>query len=155
MPQLERGGKFTYGWSKVGDAGRIVVPKQALEEYHLLESQKVILMPGSRTSGGFALGCYELVERSPFGRRVVTDPTFGQHDISEGEVILIGGKPYCWIRLRAGRIRLGPDALSSYGVILGDRLLVIRGSSLAIAFATRGPIVQDAARHTELDVFVP
>jgi len=50
MPQLVKGGKYTFGWSRVGDTGRIVIPAEAVEEYRLKESEKLILVPGSKTS---------------------------------------------------------------------------------------------------------
>ena len=53
MPQLARGGKYVYGWCKVSDGGRIAIPAEAMDDYGLKEHDKVILMSGSRRSGGF------------------------------------------------------------------------------------------------------
>jgi hypothetical protein len=33
MPQLVKGGKHTFGWSRVGKTGRIIIPPEALTEY--------------------------------------------------------------------------------------------------------------------------
>jgi hypothetical protein len=55
MPQLGKGGKHVFGWSRVKEAGRIVMHSQARKEYGLKESEKLVLMPGSRTSGEFGL----------------------------------------------------------------------------------------------------
>ena len=55
MPQLVKGGKHVFGWSKVGEQGSIVIPSEAFAEYHLITGENVILMSGSKTSGGFGL----------------------------------------------------------------------------------------------------
>ena len=33
MPQLERGGKYVFGWSQVSENGVIVIPGEAVGEY--------------------------------------------------------------------------------------------------------------------------
>ncbi len=35
MPQLVKGGKYVYGWSKVSTKGKIAIPDKAKEEYNL------------------------------------------------------------------------------------------------------------------------
>jgi bifunctional DNA-binding transcriptional regulator/antitoxin component of YhaV-PrlF toxin-antitoxin module len=155
MPQLVKGGKHTFGWSRVGDTGRIIIPPEAREEYGLKESETLLLVPGSQTSGGFGLGSQESLARSPRG--VVADllPGLGASRVPAGEVVEYKGKPYCWVELRKGGVSVPPSTLQRYGVRLGDRLLVIRGSGLAIGFAVRGPIVEEAKNHRELEVFEP
>jgi bifunctional DNA-binding transcriptional regulator/antitoxin component of YhaV-PrlF toxin-antitoxin module len=155
MVQLVKGGKHTFGWSLVGDTGRITIPPGALEEYRLRESEKLILVPGSRTSGGFGLGSQESVRRSPLGVVLEVHPALGEFRVPEGETVEYEGKPYCWVELRGGGIAVPPGTLGRYGIGVGDELLVIRGSGLAIGFAVRGPIVEEAKRHPELDVFEP
>jgi hypothetical protein len=51
-----------------------------------------------------------------------------------------------------GVIDLSAQALANYGVTIGDRLLVIRGSGSAVGFAVGGPIVQEARKHRDLPV---
>jgi len=155
MPQLVKGGKHTFGWSSVGDTGRIIIPPEALEEYRLKESEKLILMPGSQTSGGFGLAPRESVRRSSLGVVVDVHPGLGEFQVPEGEVIEYKGKPYCWVKLRDGGVTVPPETLEKYGIRIGDKLLVIRGSGLAIGFAVRGPIVEEAKKHRELEVFEP
>ena len=55
MPQLVKGGKYVFGWSKVSDEGKIVTPSKAFIEYHFKAGEKIILLSGSKTSGGFRL----------------------------------------------------------------------------------------------------
>lgn len=153
MPQLVKGGKYTFGWSLVMDTGRTIIPPEALEEYRLKESEKLILVPGSRTSGGFGLGSQESMKRSPLKR--VVDMLLGLRELQvpEGDVITYERKPYCWVELHNGGVTVPPTTLKTYGVKIGDKLLVIRGSGLAIGFANRGPIVEEAKKHRELEVF--
>jgi len=155
VPQLVKGGKHVFGWSRVGDAGRIIVPPEALEEYCLKESGRLILVPGSRTSGGFGLGAQESVRMSPLGFVLETHPELGEFRIPEGEAVEYERKPYCWVELRGGGITVPPGTLEQYGIRIGDSLLVIKGSGLAIGFAVRGPIVEEAKRHYGLAVFEP
>lgn len=153
MPQLAKGGKHVFGWSRVGRRGQLVVPPEALDEYGLGESPRVILLPGSRTSGGFALASPRSLVESPLGAAARAHPELGECRIGEGEVLEHKGKPYCWVGLRQGRASIPPRALAAYGVRAGDSLLVVRGSGLAISFIVRGPLVEEARRHPELDVF--
>jgi bifunctional DNA-binding transcriptional regulator/antitoxin component of YhaV-PrlF toxin-antitoxin module len=153
MPQLVKGGKYAFGWSRVGEQGRVVIPPEAVEEYHLKESEKLIVMPGSRTSGGFGLAPPESLSRSPL-RAVLDDCSArGIFQKPAGEIIQRKGKAYCWVELRDGGVSIPPAALAKYGIRIGDRLLVIRGSGLAVGFAVRGPIVAEAEKHRELKVF--
>ena len=155
MPQLVKGGKHVFGWSRVGGEGRIIVPQEALVEHRLRESEKLILVPGSRTSRGFGLGSRESVSRSPLGEVLEAVPKLGEFRVPAGEAVEYDGKPYCWVELRNGGITVPTRTLEEYGIQAGDSLLVIRGSGLAIGFAVRGPIVAEAKRHPELEVFEP
>jgi bifunctional DNA-binding transcriptional regulator/antitoxin component of YhaV-PrlF toxin-antitoxin module len=153
MPQIARGGKHVFGWSLVMDTGRILIPPMALKEYRLKESEKLFVIPGSRTSGGFGLGSQASLKKSPLKRRVDMLPGLKKFQVPEGGVIEFLGKPYCWVGLRDGGVTIPEATLKMYGISIGDALLVIRGSGLAIGFALRGPIVKEAKRHSELEVF--
>jgi hypothetical protein len=153
MPQLVKGGKHAFGWARVGDGGRIVIPPEALEEYGLRESERLIVMPGSQTSGGFGLASRESLEGSPLGVAASLCSKHGGLQVPEGEVVEYQGKPTCWVQLRGGGIEVPPGTLQRYGARIGEKLLVIRGSGLAIGFAVRGRIVEEALKHSELAVF--
>ncbi|MBN1993531.1 MAG: hypothetical protein JW953_12595 [Anaerolineae bacterium] len=155
MPQLVKGGKHTFGWCRVGAAGRIIIPPEALAEYRLQEKEKLILVPGSRTSGGFGLGSPEAVRKSPLGAVLDVHSGLREYRLPEGEVIEYNGRPYSWVELRHGGVAIPPETLKKYGVGIGVKLLVIRGSGLAIGFAVRGPIVAEAKKHPELEIFAP
>lgn len=101
MPQLVKGGKYVYGWSKVGEKGKIVVPPEAVKEYNLSKYKKVILLSGSKRSGGFGVTTLKLLENSPLA--AVIKP-LAQFKAPGREVIQINGNPYCWVTLRQGVI---------------------------------------------------
>jgi hypothetical protein len=77
-------------------------------------------------------------------------PQLDASHLPEGQVVEREGKPYCWAALHGGAIEVPPETLGQYGVAPGARLLVIRRSGLALGFAARGQIVEDAKRHPEL-----
>jgi bifunctional DNA-binding transcriptional regulator/antitoxin component of YhaV-PrlF toxin-antitoxin module len=153
VPQLVRGGKHAFGWSRVGLGGRIAVPPEARLEYRLEETERLLVVPGSRTSGGFGLAPRRAARSTVLAGLADSQPSLTAFLIPEGEVVTHRGRPYCWVELRSGSVALSPATLERYGIRVGNRLLVIRGSGLAVGFAVRGPIVQEAERHPELEVF--
>jgi hypothetical protein len=154
MPQLARGGKYVYGWSQVSEEGSIAVPPEGLKEYGFQEFDKVILMSGSRRSGGFAVTTPALLAGSPLAAALNRFPRLRTFQMPEAMVLRSEGRPYCWTSIREdGYISLPEHTLREYEVIPGDRLLVVRGSSLALAFALKGPLVDEALTHSEIEVF--
>jgi len=151
VPQLVKGGKYVFGWSPVDRLGRVVVPPEAREEYGLRASEQLVVLPGSRTSGGFALGSRDVVLGCPLGSPL--RQKLETAAVVEGEIIECRGRPYGWVTLHAGCVSFTPPMLERFGVQTGDRLLVVRGSGLALGSAVRGALVQEAARHPELEVF--
>jgi hypothetical protein len=55
MPQLSKGGKYVFGWSKIQKDARIRLPDQAIQEYGLIPGDPIILMSGSKTSGALCV----------------------------------------------------------------------------------------------------
>ncbi len=153
MPQLVKGAKHVFGWSRVGPTGRIVIPPTAWDEYELKENAKMILVPGSRTSGGFGLAARESLDRTPLAAVVDAPAGLQNFQVPEGVSIEFRGRPYAWVTLGNGSLMVPPPALAKFGVAIGSRLLVIRGSGRALGFAVRGPIVEEAGKHPELELF--
>jgi hypothetical protein len=150
--QLVKGGKHTFGWSAVKEPGTVAIPPEAIVEYGLEEGEKLIVLPGSRTSGGFALASPKSVSGSVLGDVLEKHPELGEFRIPEGERIEHKNRSFCWVQLRRAAVHLIPQTLERYGIRIGDRLLVLRGSGLAVGFAVRGPIVQEARKHKGLPV---
>lgn len=153
MPQLVRGGKYVFGWSKVSGDGGILVPPEALEEYRLLGEHKVILLSGSGTSGGFSLTTLEALQASKLSTLVNALPDLANFRLPEGEILEHNRRFYCWVHLHRGFFVVPLRTLERYGIKTGDYLLSVRGSGLAIGFLVRGPIFEEARRHSEISVF--
>lgn len=154
MPRLVKGGKHVYGWSKVDSKGRIVVPDVAIADYGLDAPCKAILLSGSKTSGGFALTTVSLLKNSRLTQILDENPRLAGFHLPEGEALKIGGKTCCWVTLNADASFVVPsETLQEYGVVLGDQLLSVRGSRLALGFCVKGPLIDEARKHPELKMF--
>ena len=154
MPQLARGGKYVFGWSKVGKTGKIVIPREAMEEYRLRDWDKVILMSGSRRSGGFGVTTPSLLRRSPLSSILSKMPGLGSFQTPEGKAVRIGGRSFCWATIQEdGYITLPVTTLREYEIVEGDLLLSVRGSRLALGFAQKGALVEEALEHPDIEVF--
>ena len=131
MPQLAKGGKWIFGWVVVGPGREIRIPPEAYAEYGFRAGEEIVFLPGSRTSLGFSIGRPERLSQSkiPFVQRALARGRIGQE----------------------GRVTLPPET----GAEPGRRLLVGRGSGLALGFLMRGRIVDEALRHPVLSVFTP
>ena len=129
MPQLVKGGKWVFGWVIVGPRREIRIPPEAYAEYGFRIGEPVLLLPGSRTSGGFGIGRREILEQAVIN--------LSQRAIGGG---VIGEKE---------QLTLPPEV----DVAPGDRLLVARGSGKALGFVQRGPIYMEALNHPEIEIF--
>jgi hypothetical protein len=127
MPQLSKGGKWAFGWAIVGPDRNVLIPTQAFHEYGFHQDAPVVFTLGSKRSGGFGMGHKEKVASSFIRSRI----------IGEG---LIGNEMHIFL----------PPAVD---INPGEQLLVVRGSNLALGFLLRGPIVDEARLHPELEVY--
>lgn len=133
----------------MGREGQIRIPDEALEEYYLI-SGEVFVLPGSKTSGGFALSSSELLKKSPLGTILDSHWGLADYSLQKGKPVYDKGKPYCWVMLCDRGITIPLQTLREYGIVAGDRLLVVRGSGLALGFVVKGPIVEEAHIHPEI-----
>ena len=129
MPQLAKGGKWVFGWVVVGPGREVCVPPKAYSEYGFRPGDVVFFMKSSRRSGGFGLGKQEILAASPILSR----------RLAQGIVT------------SEGLVHLPPEV----AIQPGERLLVVRGSGLALGFLQHGPICDEALRHPELETFIP
>lgn len=127
MPQLAKGGKWVFGWVTVGPQREVVIPADAFAEYGFRVGEPVRFLRGSRRSGGFSVG---RLERLAMAKIDLSSRVFGQGTVGSG-----------------GKVQV-PEGV---GVEPGTRLLVVRGSGLALGFLQRGPIYEEALSHPELE----
>jgi len=155
MPQLAKGGKHVFGWSNIGKNGRILIPPEAFDEYGFRGVDKLILMSASKRSGGFVMTTVKKLASSQIDSLVTNNPELSLYNILEGEVIKSGQRMLCWVNLNHdGSFVVPINTLQLYGAEPKGKLLVVRGSGLALGFLVRGPIIEEAKKHPELEVFV-
>jgi hypothetical protein len=134
MPRLAKGGKWVYGWVIISAERKMPIPPEAWREYGFHAGDQVLLLRGSRRSGGFGIGTPERIAGAGWQR-----PSIGQLEM--------GTRVLGQARLdRDGSVAL-PPAIEAKP---GDRLLAVQGSRLALDFIARGTIYEEAARHPEL-----
>lgn len=154
MPRLVKGGKYTYGWSQVDKSGALLLPPDAMVEYGFKTGDRVILINGSRRSGGFGVAFPHHLETSPLYTFIEQIPEAVRMQTTDGQIVKSGWRSLCWTTIDAiGAIRVPPVSLVEYEVKPQDILLSVRGSNRALAFVVKGPIVEEAKRHPELPFF--
>jgi bifunctional DNA-binding transcriptional regulator/antitoxin component of YhaV-PrlF toxin-antitoxin module len=151
MPQLEKGGKYVFGWSQIREDGTIVIPAEAVKEYALKPGTQVILISGSRSSGGFVMAIKSLLKQSEMSSILTKSPELDSEQFAEGQIVRIGKRKYCQSRVADKNIIiLNPQILEAFGISAGDRLLSVRGSYIGVSMLAKGLIVECAKRHPEL-----
>lgn len=155
MPQLVKGGKFVFGWTLVRENGRILLPPMAVKEYGFENLDRLIMLPGSKTSGGFGLYSPGKIFQSRVGSLFQTQPEFMKFNTAPGEIIDFSGTPVCWIKLSHCIVTIPVEILNRFGIRAGLKLLAARGSELGLALIVKGPIVNEARKHPELHLFDP
>jgi len=149
VPQLVKGGKYVFGWSKVSESGMIVIPPEAVDEYSFRDGDKVFIMSGSRTSGGFGIYLPALLKSTSLSS--VLPPELERFQTPRGEIIKRSKWALCWtVMEKCGCIVLPLEPLKAYGTVPGALLLSVRGSYVALSFLVRGPIIEEALQHPEL-----
>jgi hypothetical protein len=154
MPHLRKGGKYVFGWSRVGEDGSVTLPDEAYQEYHLDRFERVFLTSGSKTSGGFGITTKSFLEQSPLYGVLQANTDLANFKTLEGKAVPFKNRSICWVKISAsGRIFLPSDTMPVFWIKPGDLLLSIRSSNIAIGLVVRGPLVEVAKNHPELKVF--
>jgi hypothetical protein len=126
MPQLEKGGKWVFGWVVVRPGIKITIPPEAYREYGFQAGEEIVFTRGSRRSGGFGIGRADKIP-----------PLLKKRVLAQGRM----GKK--------GQVALPPEV----SVQVGDQLLAVRGSGLALGFLAQGPIYELALLNHKLSAF--
>ncbi|MFX1302406.1 MAG: hypothetical protein ACFFBV_11135 [Promethearchaeota archaeon] len=154
MPQLVKGGKYIFGWSKVGKKGKIKIPPEAYEEYNLKLDKYAIIFSGSKTSGGFGLSSVRILKKSILKELIEKNTSLANYKIHEGEIIEFKNRKYSWLTIQEDKsIILLESTLKAFGINKNDNLLAGRGSQFAIGFIAKGPIFKEAKKHPEIEIF--
>ncbi len=154
MPQIVKGGKYVFGWSIIGNQGKIKIPLEAFQEYNLSLDKSAILFSGSKTSGGFGLSSMRILRNSIMNEVIEKNPSLANYEIPEGEIIEFKNKKYCWLKIQEDKSIILPErTLNAFEINENDLLLSGRGSHLAIGFIAKGPIFKEAKEHPEIEIF--
>ena len=146
MPQVTKGGKFIFGWSRVRESGRIFLPEQAIREYDIACEGRVILFTGSKSTGGFCVTRKGLWQPSKLGFVLEDSPEIMNYTVPPFFWKHIKGRSYCWTNITAdGELVLPPETLSFLRMKIGDRLLSIRSSDIAFTMGHHGQLVERAS----------
>jgi len=158
MPQLVKGGKYIFGWTVILNDGRIRIPDETYDEYRFSETGTVILLSGSKTSGGFSLHKPDSIAETKPGHQITDligyNKESGSFTSRRLEVVKSGDRLICWTTLdREKYFNLSNEWLDLHALKPGVRLLVGRGSGLGPAFISKGYIYNEALKHTGLMVY--
>ena len=134
MPQMNKGGKFIFGKSVLQETGRIQIPTQAIEEYHITVDKKVYLFTGSKSTGGFCVTRKGLLKPSKLGHILVDNQ--------------YKGRSYCWVDIsETGQIMLTEEMMSFLDIRPNMQLLSIRSSDIAFTMGAKGPLLEKSESY--------
>ncbi|MCI1666394.1 MAG: hypothetical protein LKI25_08585 [Atopobiaceae bacterium] len=148
MPQLNKGGKYVFGISLIGDDGSLVIPPEAADEYHIELDDTVIIFSGSRSTGGFCVTRPGLLRPSALGHILDELPGVEGRTVPAGELVRYKGRRYAWLPV-GGQATLAIPArtMADLEIAPGTRLLCIRSSDIAFTMGAKGPLWERARSY--------
>jgi hypothetical protein len=145
MPQVTKGGKYIFGWSKIKDDLSVQLPQMAIDEYDITSEGKVFLISGSKTTGGFVVTRKGLLFDSKIGNILKETPDLCDYKLEEGEFIKYKGRLYCWCNIsKTGILNLNKNMVNTLDVNVGTNLLSIRSSDIAFCMGKKGELIERA-----------
>ena len=145
MPQLNKGGKFIFGFSVIQPDLSVKFPPQTLLEYDITKDGKVIIFTGSKVTGGFCATNYSLLSNSKLGHILKDCTALGDCSLPEGEFIQYKGRSYTWLHIDdSGLVKLTPKIMDKLQLHSGAELLSIRSSNIAFTMGAKGPLFERA-----------
>lgn len=156
MQQLNKGGKYVFGWSVIGAEGAIHFPTMALSEYNLTSDPEIIIFTGSKVTGGFCVTNQRMLSSSKLKHSIDELPELtGKHSIGSGQFIPYKGRSYAWLPLsKDGTIQLPKQTLDFLNIRTGDRLMAIRSSDIAFTMGAKGPLIEKGINYSgQIEVF--
>ena len=155
MPQLVKGGKHVFGWSKVDKMGKIPIPPEAWIEYDYHIDDEVILVSGSKKSGGFSIIRLQIFLKSPLSNTPIDDSRYSKKQFPRNEIFHHHNRYLFITKLVANNeINLGVGVLDEYDVEVDTNLLAVRGSGLGLGLISKGPIYEEAKKHRDLPLYL-
>lgn len=148
MPQMNKGGKFIFGKSRIREDLTLQLPPQALTEYNAATEGKVYLFTGSKITGGFCVTRKGLLEPSKLGHILTDNPALQNYQTAEGEFIRYKGRSYCWVSISGtGVIQFNQKMTDFLNLEIGMELLSIRSSDIAFTMGAKGPLLEKTEHY--------
>ncbi len=155
MPQLVKGGKHVFGWTTLNNDLKIRIPDEAYDEYKLIKTDKLIILSGSKTSGGLSIITPDSFINSKLSNNIVKSIGYKKEtdSFTTGifKIVRFANRLISWTTLDKDKyFRLSGKLIDLLDLKTGNRLLVGRGSGLGPAFITKGTIYNEALKHKDL-----
>ena len=144
MPQMTKGGKYIFGWSRIRVNGELIFPRMAVDEYELKEENHIYIVSGSKQTGGFSVMTESLLSHSTLKNILKENPSLADRSLSEGELIAYKGRKYGWLALNKSAVYLSDDFMKMLEIKVGDKLLAIRSSDIAFTMGAKGSLIEKA-----------
>ena len=126
--------------------GRVQLPTQAVDEYHIVSEGKVYLFTGSKITGGFCVTRQGLLLPSKLSHILNEMPSLLHYEVPDGTFVPYKGRAYCWTVISAsGEITLTKKMMAFLHLEPEMRLLSIRSSDIAFTMGAKGPLLEKAA----------
>ena len=143
MPQLNKGGKFVFGLSMIGNNNEIQIPEQAIREYNITKEGKIIIFTGAKATGGFCITSHALLSNSKLKHIMDDCSALAGYELPEGSFIRYKGRGYSWLTISSsGVIRLPEQTMEYLNLSAGDSLMSIRSSDIAFTMGAKGPLME-------------
>lgn len=144
MPQMTKGGKYIFGWSRIRVNGELIFPRMAVDEYNLQEETYIYIVSGSKQTGGFCVMTEPLLSHSKLKNILKENSSLADRSLSEGELIAYKGRKYGWLALKENTVYLSDDLMKMLEIKVGDKLLAIRSSDIAFTMGVKGRLIEKA-----------
>ena len=156
MPQLAKGGKYVFGWTIINKDFKIRIPDETYDEYNFTKTDKLIIISGSKSSGGFSIITPNSIINSKLSinitRLIGYKNETNSFTTNKLEIIKHGERIISWTAIEGEKyFRLSVELMNSLNINIEDKLLVGRGSGLGPAFIGKGTIYEEALKHDLLE----
>jgi hypothetical protein len=126
MPGMP-GTKEAFGISKIKDDLTLRVPPKAISHYKISEQDFVILTTGHIGESGFGMIKKETALKSAFKK-------FAQEIKNCEEILYFSDRAYSMLKIDNGLTLLTKDVLKAFYLNPGDRLLVVKSTTVTMSF---------------------
>ncbi len=144
MPQLNKGGKYIFGWSTIKEDNTLTFPPELVKEYNLEDDNFIYIISGSKQTGGFSVTTDKLLSSSKLKNILEDNSELKNKTLKEGELISYKGRKYGWLRIKNNSVYIPKSLMINFEMKIGDKLLSIRSSNIAFTMGIKGALIDRA-----------